>query len=148
MTDLERFWAKVNKTDDCWLWTAAAQHGYGKFKADGRPVRVHRWAYKMFVGPIPAGLTIDHTCHTRDVATCVGGDDCLHRRCVNPSHLEAVTQKVNVNRGAVVMSRRTHCRRKHEYTPENTIVTATGARQCRTCTRAYHRNYYRLKKAA
>lgn len=91
MSDLERrFWAKVDKSESCWLWTASKNSlGYGLI-GEGAPSRAlllaHRVSYSMAKGPIPAGLVIDHTCHIR--------------HCVNPSHLRAVTQKQNgENRG-------------------------------------------------
>lgn len=156
-TVLERFWANVDKTDDCWLWTGTLVSGYARFKIGETGVRVHRWSYENFVGPIPEGLGLDHTCHTRAVAECPGGVQCVHRRCVNPAHLEPVTQLVNVHRGALMLGRprgsygprtpRTHCFRGHEFTPENTIHDR-AARACRICRQAWQREYSRRKKAA
>jgi hypothetical protein len=78
----------------CWLWRGTITvDGYGY--AGGRSV--HRLAYRLFVGPIPDGLTVDHVCHNRDL-TCPGAWECLHKRCVNPSHLEAVTRAENTRR--------------------------------------------------
>lgn len=93
-----RFFERVSVVGTCWRWTGTVtKAGYGKFGVGRVVYNVHRWAYEQFVGPIPAEMTIDHTCHNRE--TCPGGITCLHRRCVNPEHLEAVTQKVNVSRG-------------------------------------------------
>ncbi len=83
-----RFWSKVQPDDSgCWLWTASlSTPGYGQYGIGAsRPHSAHRVAFKALVGPIPEGLQIDHTC-------CV-------RRCVNPDHLEAVTQQENIRRG-------------------------------------------------
>lgn len=89
----ERFLAKVNKTDSCWLWEAATDSkGYGQIsttpKPDGSYVReqAHRVSYELFVGPIPEGLHIDHICHVV--------------RCVNPEHLRPVTVKENLEHRA------------------------------------------------
>src|SRR6187399_713640 len=61
-----RFWSKVNKTAECWLWTGALDHyGYGAFHFDGNARRAHRLAYAWLVGPIPSGLTLDHLCRNR-----------------------------------------------------------------------------------
>lgn len=80
---LQRFLAKVEKTDTCWLWTGATfDNGYGAFR-DGnqRQSRAHRWSYENFVGPIPEGLVIRHRCDVR--------------RCVNPAHLTPGTHQEN-----------------------------------------------------
>lgn len=79
----------VNRTVDangCWLWTGHVEKttGYGRFSFQGRACSVHRLAYETWVGPIPAGLHIDHLCRVRT--------------CMNPAHLEAVTQAENNRR--------------------------------------------------
>lgn len=85
--DEERFWAKVLKGTNCWLWTGALvgeARNYGHFWDGTKRVRAHRFAYEMENGPIPEGLEIDHLCH--------------NAWCVRPSHLEAVPPKVNQDR--------------------------------------------------
>lgn len=81
-----RFWAKVNKTESCWQWTAAILNGYGRFGVyrDGkqRSGLAHRVAYEFIVGPIPEGKFLDHVCH--------------NKACVNPAHLRVVTNKQNI----------------------------------------------------
>lgn len=76
-----RFWSKVDKSGDCWLWMAAKSYGYGRFWTAGRQYSAHRLSYELASGPIQEGLEIDHICHVR--------------ACVNPSHLRAVTTKQN-----------------------------------------------------
>lgn len=90
-TPEQRFWPKVDKTSTCWLWTGALtlasnKHvgGYGRFRVGAQMRRAHRYAYELLVGPIPAGLDLDHLCN--------------NRRCVNPAHLEPVTRAVNISR--------------------------------------------------
>jgi hypothetical protein len=98
----ERFFSHVRKEPGgCWVWTASINgDGYGEFgNGAGKVVGPHRWSYEHFVEPIPDGLQIDHLCHTRERLTCPGGRGCLHRRCVNPAHLEPVPQKINAERG-------------------------------------------------
>ena len=78
----------------CWEWTGKkSKGGYGMVAG----LFAHRLAYEVFVGQIADGV-IDHTCHNPD--TCVNGDACPHRHCVNPAHMEVVTQRENWLRGA------------------------------------------------
>lgn len=133
-TNEERFWHKVDRrgVDDCWQWLAYSDpRGYGSFgKRTGDEwtiVKAHRFAYESMVGPIPDGLTLDHLCRNPS--------------CVNPSHLEPVTQAVNTLRGespAAQAARRSTCVNGHLYTPETTKVYR-GARYCRICNNQYMR---------
>ena len=78
----ERFWEKVDKTGECWLWTASCTPaGYGKFRHGGKLVYSHRLSYSWTNGEIPEGLYIDHRCHQRN--------------CVRPDHLRLVTHAQN-----------------------------------------------------
>jgi hypothetical protein len=78
----ERFWAHVEKTENCWLWTAGCDaHGYGQFGIGRKVIYVHRFAYELLIGPIPATYRIDHRCH--------------NTVCVNPQHLRLATIKQN-----------------------------------------------------
>lgn len=161
--------------DPCWLWTGAPNGtGYGRILVSGRRMMAHRFSYETYVGPIPQGLDLDHLCRVT--------------LCVNPAHLEPVTNVENTMRGmgkgAVYARRdhcknghpfpangplrsdagrrcltceqersrrrhagrptngeRTHCRKGHEYTPENTYITTQGSRSCRTCNRDRLRRY-------
>ena len=116
---LARFWAKVNKTPTCWLWTGSGTlDGYGQLYVDGRKNYVHRISYEIHVGRVPDGLVLDHLCRVR--------------RCVNPAHLEAVTNRENVLRGAIPSS--TVCVNGHERTAGN-IDASRGWRECLLCKR-------------
>lgn len=130
----QRFAAKVSYADSgCWEWTAALQsQGYGSFADQGAIHLAHRWSYERHVGPIPDGLQIDHLCR--------------NRTCVNPAHLEPVTQAENRRRGLYGVLA-THCRRGHAMTADNTYAHPRGQRVCLTCRRA-HSRAYRQRKAA
>ena len=116
----------------CWLWLLnTATGGYGRITAGRRSQSlVHRVSYEVFKGPIPEGLTIDHLCKVKS--------------CVNPGHLEAVTQRENWLRTTACQTNSerfkliTHCPQGHEYTPENTRMDG-DARKCITCLRARDR---------
>jgi HNH endonuclease len=129
----DRFWSKVQRTDTCWLWTAARTHGgYGQFGlARGKAVRAHRLAYELTIGPIPDGLELDHLCRVRN--------------CVNPAHLEPVTHAENMRR-AVSAWAITHCPAGHEYTPDNIVRSHPGL-VCRTCHNARNRRSAQARRA-
>ncbi len=126
--------------DECWIWEGARKHnGYGRYAILGHSVPAHRLAYELFVGRIPAGMLIDHTCHNG--SDCFHAHDCLHRACVNPLHLEPVTHGENVRRGMVskvngaINRAKTHCPKGHPYTGDNLYINPRGSRNCRTCRR-------------
>ena len=133
MTSVEdRFWSKVDQSNECWLWTAYVdKKGYGRFKVNSRMVFAHRVAYELLVGSIPEGLELDHR------YTCP-------KNCVNPAHLQIVTHRENMLLGNTIAARnasRTHCIRGHEYTPENICYKKNGDRLCRKCWKYYRKKY-------
>lgn len=132
----ERFWYFTTKTDGCWSWHSThVSSGYGVLSYKGRQIRAHRVAYELLVGPIPDTLVLDHLCKNRG--------------CVNPDHLEVVTKGENTLRGdgpSAMNLRKTHCKKGHEFTPENLFNDKTGRRCCRVCGREKALRYYYEKK--
>ena len=123
-TEAERFWAKVNRDGDCWLWTAGrGRHGYGTFRptSSRTMVKAHRWSWIEANGPVPVGLELDHLCRTP--------------ACVRPDHLEAVTHQENVQR-----AKSPTCAQGH------LLETYGGERQCKQCRREYLNRYQNEKR--
>ena len=78
-----RFWAKVQKTETCWLWVAGTDRdGYGQFLVGRLPHRAHRISWALYHGTVPDGAHVLHTC---DIP-----------RCVNPAHLFLGDQAINM----------------------------------------------------
>jgi hypothetical protein len=127
--DEARFLSYVQVEGECWRWIGElTEDGYGRFLARGVHGAAHRWAYEHFIEPIPDGLVIDHLCRNHG--------------CVNPAHLEPVTQAENLRRGDTFQAAnaaKTHCPQGHPYDEVNTYITRSGTRSCRVCKRAQHR---------
>ena len=133
--ELQRFTAKTINTGQCWLWTGTKNDkGYSYFRLRGKSRRAHRVAYEHFVGPIPAGLVIDHLCRNRG--------------CVNPAHLEPVTVKVNTARGPHSNESKTHCKHGHPLHGDNLKLRDRGdyiERVCRTCIKQRNRKAHQCR---
>ncbi|MGW4786168.1 HNH endonuclease [Streptomyces sp. NPDC004230] len=123
-----RWHTRVREEGGCWIWLGTLKaDGYGKL--NGRPV--HRQFYQRLVGPIQAGMQLDHLC--RALA------------CVNPAHLEPVTDLENKRRRYATY---THCINGHEFTADNTYTKPNGHRDCRACIRARVAKYKATRRPA
>lgn len=137
-SNIERiqFYARPD-SNGCWIWSGCISgDGYGVVWVAPKNRKAHRVAYEEFVGPIPDGLALDHLCRVR--------------RCVNPAHLEPVTNRTNSLRGETIAAKHasvTHCPQGHEYTPENTYSSKRGERDCRICRRVRGTEWARNKRA-
>ena len=121
------FWAKVSVCmGGCWDWIGPrSRRGYGVFFQDGGKLLPHRVTYEIEHGPIPVGLVIDHLCRNPP--------------CVNPLHLEAVTNSENVIRGigpSTYWRERDECGRGHEFDG-----FSGGQRTCSQCTALRYAKY-------
>lgn len=135
-TTEERFFEKVVVTGFCWLWEGAISAGYGNFGISGTSVIAHRWAYEHLVGPIPEGLVLDHLCRVRN--------------CVNPDHLEPVTNEENIRRGYSISRmyrERSSCHNGHDYVEGSYYVSSKGFRTCAICARKREQEYYWKNKS-
>lgn len=96
------FESRIDKSGKCWLWSGTKnQAGYGIFLLPGEiPVRAHRYAYEFFVGRIPRGKIVMHTCDNPP--------------CVNPKHLRIGTRADN--------NRDTKIKRRHRYGKDNHVT--------------------------
>ena len=133
-----RFMKKVtiDTKTGCWLWHASgiSTHGYGRFGYEGKLWNAHRYSYVHIAKKqIPEGMQLDHLCRVR--------------HCVNPAHLEVVSNKENVLRGIGITARnrlKTHCPKGHEYTALNTAYykSAPTKRHCKECNRMRYPAHY------
>lgn len=130
------FWSHVHEDEaGCWQFDGVMiRGGYRRFARKS----AHRQAYEMVVGPIPDGLDLDHLCRVHG--------------CVNPAHLEPVTNRENVLRGTGVtaeQARQTHCKNGHPLEGANLLPHALrrGHRNCRVCTNARVRLRYEQRVA-
>lgn len=133
-----RDYVAIDPVTGCHIWQRhVAPNGYGQICTPGRIRRIaHRAAYEVAKGPIPDGLQIDHLCK--------------NTRCVNPDHLEAVTQRVNAlrsNSPAALNAQKTHCPRSHPYAAGNMRQRPNGSRVCLTCDRDSARRRYWERRA-
>lgn len=129
-------WYTIAMKDTCHYFagkTNWAGYGMVRYSINGKEHSqiAHRAVYTSEVGEIPEGLVLDHLCR--------------NRICINPDHLEPVTQKENCRRGdtGLHLKSRTVCINGHKYTEENTYRFPDGRRNCRTC----HNMQRRIRRA-
>jgi len=136
LPEIQRFtkFIQLDILSGCWLWKGGCDNkGYGRFCVKGKTHLAHRFSYECYNDKIKEGLQIDHLCRNPP--------------CVNPQHLEQVTNRENIRRGRDWHREKTHCPRGHPYSEENTHVFKAGGRRCKICYRISSRkSYYKCKK--
>lgn len=138
MTREERFWAKVRKTADCWIWTGSiSNRGYGRLGKD----YAHRLSVQFAGRLIPPKMHVDHVC--------------CNQLCVNPAHLDVVTAGENIARSGVY-ARRTaaarsakFCKRGHKLAEVGRMLRkGEKSPRCRACHSLHSMATYRRRKNA
>ena len=132
----QRFWPKVDKTKDCWIWIGQIHRsGYGVFWDGSKYVRSHRYRFIADNGYAPE--VVMHSCDTP--------------ACVRPEHLTGGTQLDNIrdrdNKGRGKARNPTHCKRGHPFSDDNVYLTKQNRRVCRVCQRIREKESYNRKKA-
>ena len=139
---LAKIYARCKVTEKaCLVWQGNRNHkGYGQMSYRNQMWMVHRLVYALRIGPIPPGMLVCHTCDIRG--------------CCNHEHLFLGTEKDNNrdcgNKGRHHNSVKTHCKRGHEFTFENTYIKVTATtvmRACKECQRIKMREELKSGKA-
>ena len=154
-TQLERIVNRfVKQPNGCWHHPSKPNNkGYGVTRV-GWPVikgeKLHRLSWMYFNGDIPEGMVIDHLCHNPNI--CEGGNTCKHRRCVNPEHLQLLTESENNAKTVRILKFRTLCKNGHKL-KDNIYQYKSGERTrfaCYTCKKeqtSTNQRKYRAEKA-
>ena len=135
----DALWGRIAASDlrDCWPFLSRLQKsGYAvQIRIGGRPMYPHKAAYESTFGPVPDGFVLDHLCR--------------NTMCCNPTHLQVVTQRINLMRGngeAAKCAKNTHCKRGHELLGDNVTHRmnrwGNAERRCKQCAADLRHVYY------
>ena len=132
----ERFWEKVDKTGNCWIWTAACMtNGYGQIWDGSKDRGAHRISWILHNGPIPNNLHVLHKCDNPP--------------CVRPDHLflgTPIDNMLDAKAKGRLNSTKSHCKNGHAYTKKNTGFASIGYRVCLACLRIRERAYLKAAR--
>ena len=132
--DFERFWLSYVRSDECWIWIRTMfRDGYGAFHLEGKLRRAHRVSYERTHKII---LTPDQFLH----------HNCKNKACINPAHLEIVSQLTHTDSAIYGNKEKTYCPHGHKYTPENTYWNRGNTRECLQCKLIRSRRQYKCNK--
>lgn len=134
----KRFSKRFLVKNGCWEFCGNKRGSYSAYRGIGLKsakdglrftALAHRVSWLLHGGDFNRGMVIDHKCRNRS--------------CVNPAHLREVTHQFNTLIGESIQAmnaKKTHCKRGHEFTPENTR-TSGRSRSCRACQREHMRKW-------
>ncbi len=120
----------------CWLLSSSlTPSGYSMLSYKGNTIRGHKIVFEITNGKVPFGKVLDHYY-------------CQNRNCVNPQHLEIVSQQENIKRGltGITWKQKTYCPKGHPYNAENTSYRKNGSRRCNSCTKTWNKNTKNYRK--
>lgn len=117
---VDRVLTKVSQdSNGCWVFQGSLTgNGYGRINTPNGVRPAHRVTYEYFISEVPEGLVLDHLCR--------------NRACVNPYHLDPVTQSVNLARGKPRSVPKTKCSQGHDMFIHRRVYPS-GSSRCGAC---------------
>ena len=129
--------AKIESLESCWEWQGLEKPWYGRILINGKSVLAHRLSWLLFRGRITTPYEVAHNCD--------------NPKCLNPFHLKLALHAENMSdmhlrgRSKNGNTLKTHCKRGHEFTPENSYWFPDKRRACRACGRIHAADSRRRK---
>lgn len=143
-----RFWAKVDKSGECWLWTGATRNGYGHFRMPEGPVYAHRLSLSWALGrPLAPGM---EACHRCDVSACVRPDHLFEGTRADNAKDMGRKRRSGWNVHPELIARGEEWHRRHPPKPciaghANVPENRDSLGRCRECANRRSREYHRRR---